>query len=68
MQAETAWSHMVVRPAAHLFGRSLLAIIAQADPDTCAQRFDGQRDRLVVAQIISVTDDVRASFIDSEHH
>src|ERR1700746_3094228 len=68
MQAEATGLHLIVRASAHLIRRSILAVIAQPHSHTSTQRLDRERDRLIVAQIVSVTNDVRASFIDPEHH
>src|ERR1700719_1497800 len=68
MQAETAGLHLIVGAPAHLVGRGLVAVIAQPHSHTGTQRLDRERDRLIVPQIVSVTNDVGASLIDPEHH
>src|SRR5436853_371069 len=68
MQSEAARLDLIVGAAAHLLRRNLIAVIAQSHSHTGGQRLDRERDRLIVAQIVSVTNHVRASFIDPEHH
>src|ERR1700730_17679419 len=68
MQAEAAGLHVMMGAAAHLIRRSLLAVIAQPHSHARAQFLDRERDRLIVPQIVSVTNDVGASLIDPEHH
>src|SRR5437868_1676123 len=68
MQAEPAGLDLMMGPSPHFVRRSLLAVIAQPHSHTGAQRLDRERNRLIVAQIVGVTNHVRASFVDPEHH
>src|ERR1700736_407028 len=67
MQAETARFHMIVRASFHLMSGRLLSVVAQPHSNAVAQAFHRQGDWLVVAQFVSVTNDVGAGFIDAEH-
>src|SRR5256885_967101 len=68
MQAESAGPYFSMIAAAHLVGGRLFAVIAKAHSHTSAQGFDRKGNGLIIAQIVGVTDHIRASFIDAEHH
>src|SRR5687768_18563090 len=68
MEAEPARFDQIMRAAFHLMRLSLLAVIAEAQPDAMAQPFHRERDQLIVAQMISVPNNVRASLVYSQDH
>src|SRR4029077_16033818 len=68
MQTEPSWFDHIMGTASHLVRRHLLTVIAQTHTNTFAQAFDRQGNELVVAQLISMANDVGAGFIDPEHH
>src|SRR6266446_5392871 len=68
IQAEPARFDHIMGTASHLVRRDLLTVIAQTHSNTFAQAFHRQGDELIVAQLISMANDVGAGFIDSEDH
>src|SRR6202140_1149544 len=68
MQTEPSWFYHIMGTASHLVRRHLLTVIAQTHANTFAQAFHRQGNELVVAQLISMANDVGAGFIDPEHH
>jgi hypothetical protein len=68
VKTEPARFDHVVRPAFHFVRENFLAIIPHAQAHALAHSFHSQRDELIVAQTICVTDDVRARFIHAEDH
>jgi hypothetical protein len=67
-QAEAAWLYDIVRPALHFVWKHLFAPIAHAHPHAFSQSFHAQRNDLIVAQTVSVTNNVRACFVHAENH
>jgi hypothetical protein len=68
MQAEAARFHRVVSAPSHLMKRRFLAVIAQSHSDARPQTFHRQDDQLIIAQLISMTNDVSAGLIHAENH
>src|ERR1700757_4699637 len=67
-QTKATWLDHIMRAAFHLMRKDLFAVVPQPHANAFAQSFHSQRDQLIVAQTVSVSDNVRACFVDAEHH
>src|SRR5687767_6126645 len=65
MEPEPARFDQVMRATFHFMCLRLLAVIAQAQPDAMAQSFHRKRDQLIVAQMISVPNNIGAGLVYS---
>jgi hypothetical protein len=68
MKTEPAWFDQIVSASFHFVRKNFLTVISQPHSHAFTQPFHSQRDELIVAQAIRVTDDVRARFVHAEHH
>jgi len=68
METETTWSDGFVRAALHAMRGSLLTVVAEAHSNASTQTFHRQGNGSIIAQLIGVTDDVRARLVHPQHH
>src|SRR5256714_15023196 len=69
-QTETTWSdNLITSPSAmQRFYWRLHAIIAKSHPHTIVSDLEREGDQLIVSQLVSVSNDIRARFIHTQHH